>query len=303
MSYHGGKSVEIAGQSYTLEALLTRTSLRLEGDERDNKLDGGIGPDVIVGGAGNDTLRGHAGRDKLSGGTGNDVLHGGSGDDELEGGEGDDQLFGEAGNNHLRGDAGDDYLFGHTGNDVLDGGKDDDWLSGGRGDDTYLYRRGDGNDTIKEMGGNDTLRFLGDITVDDIQLKRQGSHLYLLITAQEGKNAGEIQIENHFSLANHRLETLQIAGKAYDIHQLLSAVMDFNAEDTEEIPLSSLLHQGDDLPSRNTLDPLTQAMSSFFDQSTGSSFFGLQAIGSFVESKQQATISGGLPASSSSLPV
>ncbi|WP_176488102.1 hypothetical protein [Candidatus Regiella insecticola] len=52
MSYHGGNSVEIAGQSYTLEALLAGTSLRLEGDEGDNRINGGIGDDVIAGGAG-----------------------------------------------------------------------------------------------------------------------------------------------------------------------------------------------------------------------------------------------------------
>jgi len=60
-------------------------------------------------------------------------------------------------------------------------------LESGEGDDTYLYFQGDGNDVIKKIGGNDTLALLGNMTEDDVQLQRQGNHLYLIIAEREGR--------------------------------------------------------------------------------------------------------------------
>ncbi|WP_342221763.1 hypothetical protein [Candidatus Fukatsuia endosymbiont of Tuberolachnus salignus] len=188
--------------------------------------------------------------------------------------KGNKTFYGEAGNDFLTGGAGDDCLDGGVGNDTLRGNQGHDRLAGGEEDDTYLYRLGDGNDVINEIGGHDTLAFLGDITEGDVQLQRQGSDLYLLITAKEGINAGKIRVENHFSSADNRLEKLQIAGKEYNISQLLGANVAFNADETEEITLRGLLQQSDNLPSRNTLAPLTQAMSSLHEsgqQSVGPS--------------------------------
>jgi Ca2+-binding RTX toxin-like protein len=68
-------------------------TLRLTGDARYGRLDGGPGADtiisgnarnVIVGDDGNDTLRGHSGNDGLFGDRGLDALHGGGGNDRLE---------------------------------------------------------------------------------------------------------------------------------------------------------------------------------------------------------------------------
>lgn len=59
---------------------------------------------------------------KLDGGNGNDLLVGGTGDDILLGGAGSDLLFGMGGRDLLIGGTGRDYLFGDGGQDILIGG-------------------------------------------------------------------------------------------------------------------------------------------------------------------------------------
>ncbi len=58
----------------------------LYGDDGNDVLWGGGGPNILIGGAGNDMLWGGKGRSVLIGGTGNDVLAGGCGDTLLIGG-------------------------------------------------------------------------------------------------------------------------------------------------------------------------------------------------------------------------
>ncbi|WP_339057673.1 calcium-binding protein [Candidatus Regiella endosymbiont of Tuberolachnus salignus] len=183
--------VEIAGKSYTLDALWALSSLQRDGDAGDNKLTGGVGDDQLNGYAGQDTLFGFAGRDILRGGSGNDKLYGGSGedilfgdddddwmwgdgdidrlhgglgDDILFGGAGDDSLYGDEGNDDLSGDNGNDYLFGGAGADRLFGGDGNDTLSGDTGDDQLYGGNGDdhlsgglGNDKLIGGAGNDRL--------------------------------------------------------------------------------------------------------------------------------------------------
>jgi PKD repeat protein len=63
-----------------------RTSAWLYGEDGNDTLTGGSGPDVLLGGAGDDRLSGRQGRDLLVGGSGLDTLNGGLGQDLLLGG-------------------------------------------------------------------------------------------------------------------------------------------------------------------------------------------------------------------------
>ncbi|MFM5524011.1 VWA domain-containing protein [Aeromonas veronii] len=67
-------------------------SLDVAGDTRggNDKLQGGLGDDILFGQGGNDELYGNDGKDILYGGTGSDKLYGGLGNDILTGGEGKD---------------------------------------------------------------------------------------------------------------------------------------------------------------------------------------------------------------------
>ena len=64
---------------------------------------------------------GDSGNDKLDGDDGDDLLMGGLDDDKLDGDDGNDNLFGGEGHDTLDGDRGDDILTGGKGNDVLEG--------------------------------------------------------------------------------------------------------------------------------------------------------------------------------------
>lgn len=91
----------------------------ISGDDSDEKIVGGIGPDYIVGGAGDDALHGLGGGDWLDGGAGDDLVRGGDGDDLVDGGSGDDLV---------RGNDGNDYVSGFTGNDILEAGGGSDFI-------------------------------------------------------------------------------------------------------------------------------------------------------------------------------
>lgn len=119
------------------------------------RIDGGLGDDVICGGAGDDTLLGSNGLDRLVGGEGDDVLDGGDGSDVIDGSAGNDRLVGANGADRLVGGVGDDRLEGGDGNDVLDAGDGADTLVGANGADTLVG--GDGNDVLDGGDGNDTI--------------------------------------------------------------------------------------------------------------------------------------------------
>ncbi len=67
------------------------------GDDDDQSLFFGAGPDTIRGGGGDGTVASGDGNDWLDGGTGNDLVRGGADHDTLVGGAGDDALDGEGG--------------------------------------------------------------------------------------------------------------------------------------------------------------------------------------------------------------
>ena len=87
------------------------------------------------GGAGNQFLVADDAVQRLNAGVGNDIVHAGGGNDLVDGGAGDDRLYG---------DAGDDELTGGAGNDWIDGGAglDTARLSGTRADYTIRVEQG-----------------------------------------------------------------------------------------------------------------------------------------------------------------
>ena len=62
------------GEYESADGSLTRKSVTLVGNEKDNYLSGGKKNDTLIGGAGNDTLWGGKGKDELWGGSGADVF-------------------------------------------------------------------------------------------------------------------------------------------------------------------------------------------------------------------------------------
>ena len=124
-------------------------------DDRDERLDGGLGGDTLAGGGGNDTLvGGDDGNDRLSDGAGNDSVVGGIGDDTFIAGEGDDTLMG--------GDDADTFNMGKnlTDLDRIDGG-----TSFVTGSDPQVPH----NDTLILDGDYATLLTFGATTVVNIE--------------------------------------------------------------------------------------------------------------------------------------
>jgi Ca2+-binding RTX toxin-like protein len=101
----------------------------ITGSDLDNRLEGGLGADVISGGAGKDTILGGDDGDTLNGEAADDTIDGGAGVDTINGGDGADQLDG--------GD-GDDVINGGAGDDIVDGGAGDDDVDCGLGDSDIL---------------------------------------------------------------------------------------------------------------------------------------------------------------------
>ncbi|WP_370579852.1 hypothetical protein [Snodgrassella alvi] len=84
-------------ESVSMEDLKSRFIIQ-NGDDKDNRINGWDGKDLIKGGAGNDELYGEDGYDILIGGAGNDKLYGGNGHKdryEFEAGHGADIVYDE----------------------------------------------------------------------------------------------------------------------------------------------------------------------------------------------------------------
>ena len=134
------------------------------GTEKNDRINGTQGNDLIISLEGNDRVTGNGGEDCIVGGLGTDTLEGGpnddvlfgnDGNDILKGGANDDTVFGGFGNDNLYGEHGDDTLNGQEGADNIWGGDHDDIISGGDGND--IARGENGNDTLSGNLGDDTL--------------------------------------------------------------------------------------------------------------------------------------------------
>ena len=116
---------------------------------RDSRLAGTSGNDVIDARGGDDRVYASSGDDRIDGGQGQDEIYGGSGHDRINGEQGRDRLFGGSGDDRIDGGQGDDLIVGGTGADRL---------TGGSGDDVFRFLSGaDSNDVITDFGRGDDL--------------------------------------------------------------------------------------------------------------------------------------------------
>ncbi|MDO8416814.1 MAG: Ig-like domain-containing protein, partial [Agitococcus sp.] len=161
---------------------------------------------------GDDVLYGNDNANLIDGLGGDDEIQGRVGDDTLIGGSGNDELYGEQGNDSLSGGLESDNLYGGDGNDVLNGNDGDDYLVGNEGNDTFVFNRGDGRDTVYSNdyfydaghgqyvygAGVDVIQLGGDITTEDVILRRSGDDLYIYLDEVSG-TANGIRVYQHFS--------------------------------------------------------------------------------------------------------
>ncbi|MFN4264433.1 MAG: putative Ig domain-containing protein [Aquabacterium sp.] len=139
-----------------------------------------------------------------------DIIYGSSVSDVITGQAGNDALVGRAGDDIIDGGAGNDLLIGNTSWRVVwDNGavryeRSLDSVAGPNGNDTYLFGRGDGQDTLIDGdytdGNIDVLRFKDGVTVEDVQLSRQGSDLTLSIR----NTPDQITIKKYFEPSSAR---------------------------------------------------------------------------------------------------
>jgi Ca2+-binding RTX toxin-like protein len=133
-------------------------SIEMYGNNGNDTIIGGDGPEYIDGQAGNDSIVGNGGNDTLHGSAGNDTIFGGAGDDRISGGGDNDQLHGGAGNDTIYGQKGADILWGDKGNNYLDGGQFSDTIYARNGSqDTVIG--GAGTDRAQIDSGTDVLMF------------------------------------------------------------------------------------------------------------------------------------------------
>jgi Ca2+-binding RTX toxin-like protein len=127
------------------------------GQDEDDQITGGIGPDLIYGGAHSDTIAAEAGAD---------IVYGGAGSDDIDGGDDidHDQLYGEAGRDIIHSGA----TSASSPGDLLDGGTEGDDLYGAfhdtiNGGDEAALKPGDeiecgqGNHSVSAGAGSDTV--------------------------------------------------------------------------------------------------------------------------------------------------
>ncbi len=141
-----------------------------------------------------------------------------------EGTASDDLFNGTSGSDLLQGHEGDDDLNGGDGDDWLVGGADNDYLAGGAGDDIYYYEPGFGQDQIDNSGGGfDGIVFGGAITVDDLQIRRDGDDLVIRVIC----TTDQITILGWYVDADYQVDYVQPMGgygiTALEIEQMAAA--------------------------------------------------------------------------------
>jgi Ca2+-binding RTX toxin-like protein len=118
----GTGCVQTTSHLVTCDASIVGLSARLS-DGNDKFTNTTKLPAYVYGDDGDDQLLGGTGPDHIDGGPGKDLIYGGLGNDYLDGEQGADTLYGQAGNDELISADHQDALWGSSGNDVLRGGK------------------------------------------------------------------------------------------------------------------------------------------------------------------------------------
>lgn len=147
----------IRNDSFNAAAVAVR--VQALGNDGNDRLVGGRGPNTLDGGNGSDSLQavgagvfyGQAGNDTITTGDFDDVIEGGDDNDTISSGGGRDTIYAGRGNDQVNSGAGEDQIYGEDGNDGLMGGDANDVIYGGNGADGIAG--GNGNDTL--FGGND----------------------------------------------------------------------------------------------------------------------------------------------------
>ncbi|MGQ0598529.1 putative Ig domain-containing protein [Aquabacterium sp.] len=169
----------------------------LQGDYRDNLLQGTDSAERIAGSTGNDTLLGLGDNDTLQGGTGNDSLMGGDGNDILQGGAGQDTYDGGAGNDTY--DANESYYtIGEA--------------------DTFVFGHGSGTDTVTYSTSKDVILLGEGIRLEDLQVSapNDSSDLHISLTASPDD---VLRIQN-WRYSSDRINTIKLAnGTTLDLSQ------------------------------------------------------------------------------------
>jgi Ca2+-binding RTX toxin-like protein len=157
----GGDTVTVSGtQEWIVEGGEGEDHLT-GSDETDDNLSGGPGNDVIEGRGNSGRSPYH--EDRLNGDDDNDVVRGGAGPDSVQGGAGNDDVYGDDGDDYLGGDAGVDALHGGGGDDWINADLGDGELSdGGDGSDEIICY-GEANETYDGGAGLDALYCNGGI--------------------------------------------------------------------------------------------------------------------------------------------
>ena len=156
---------------------------------------------------------------------GNQSINGLNGDDVVYGTSRPfEALYNGSGDAILVGGGGTDTIWAGSGADILDGGADDDLLIGQEGDDVYLFRPGSGHDVIRDVDATednvDTIWLGGNLTPDDITLKRSGNYLVLEIIA----TGDTISVEDFFRFDSYlkRVEQIQFMdGTTWDETEMI----------------------------------------------------------------------------------
>ncbi|MDD5385109.1 MAG: calcium-binding protein [Gallionella sp.] len=174
------------------------------------KIDGGLGVNVVAGTQYNDTID-LSGTElvniaNIDGGIGNDVITGSAGNDILFGGDGSDVLRDNSGNNLLDGGLGNDSLTGNAGNELFLGGIGNDTVTTGNGADIIAFNRNDGQDILNGgVGTDNTLSLGGGIQYSDLALSKSGNDLIL-----EVGNGDQINFKSWYATTDNYKSVLNL---------------------------------------------------------------------------------------------
>ncbi|AYB48350.1 hypothetical protein CJJ19_01155 [Candidatus Williamhamiltonella defendens] len=108
----------------------------------------------------------------------------------------------------------------------ISGGSGNDLLYGDTGNDHYLFGRGDEADQIIQIidsGGNDTLTLSGDITPEQVWIKKEGKNLKISVGDSDSKD--NVTVVGHFNEDRKAaLETIELKEKKYSLGSMLDAM-------------------------------------------------------------------------------